>query len=30
VKPAGFQLVEVGTFDLKGISRPVMIYEAVR
>jgi adenylate cyclase len=30
VRQAGFQLVEVGPFDLKGISQPVMIYEAVR
>jgi adenylate cyclase len=30
VTPDGFELVEVGTFDLKGISRPVRIYEAVR
>jgi adenylate cyclase len=30
VTPDGFRLVEVGSFDLKGISRPVMIYEAVR
>lgn len=26
----GFRLVEVGPFELKGISRPVTIYEAVR
>jgi adenylate cyclase len=30
VTPAGFRLVEVGRFDLKGISQPVTIYEAVR
>jgi hypothetical protein len=30
VTPAGFTLVPVVTFDLKGISQPVMIYEAVR
>jgi adenylate cyclase len=30
VTPAGFTLVPAGTFDLKGISQPVMIYEAVR
>ncbi len=30
VTPDGFQLVEVGKFDLKGISQPVMIYEALR
>jgi adenylate cyclase len=30
VTPAGFQLVKVGPFDLKGISQPVMVYEAVR
>jgi hypothetical protein len=30
VTPDGFQLVEVGKFDLKDISQPVMIYEALR
>jgi len=30
VTPDGFQLVEVGKYDLKGISQPVMIYEALR
>jgi adenylate cyclase len=30
VKPAGFRLEEVGRFELKGISEPVLIYEAVR
>jgi adenylate cyclase len=30
LRPDGFRLVEVGKFDLKGISDPVMIYEAVR
>ena len=30
VTPSGFRLVEVGRFDLKGISRAVTIYEAVR
>jgi adenylate cyclase len=28
--PNGFRLVDAGTFDLKGISRPVRIYEAIR
>ena len=26
----GFELVEVGTFELKGISRPELLFEAVR
>jgi adenylate cyclase len=30
VKPYGFQVREVGRFDLKGIARPVTLYEAVR
>jgi adenylate cyclase len=30
VTPDGFRLVEVGAFDLKGISWPVTIYQAVR
>jgi adenylate cyclase len=30
VAPSGFQLVDVGRLHLKGISRPVMVYEAVR
>ena len=30
VTPAGFRLVEVGRFELKGISQPVTIYQAVR
>jgi adenylate cyclase len=30
VKPKGFQLREVGPFDLKGIAQPVTLYEAVR
>jgi adenylate cyclase len=30
VTPEGFRVVEVGEFALKGIGRPVMIYEAVR
>jgi adenylate cyclase len=30
IEPTGFRFVEVGEFDLKGISRPVLIYEAVR
>jgi adenylate cyclase len=30
VTPNGFRLVEVGNFDLKGISEPVMLYEAVQ
>jgi adenylate cyclase len=30
VTPDGFRLVEVGPFELKGIARPVTIYEAVR
>lgn len=30
VTPDGFRLVEVGPFELKGIARPVTIYEAIR
>jgi adenylate cyclase len=30
VEPDGFELREVGQFDLKGISQPVVVYEAVR
>jgi adenylate cyclase len=30
VEPEGFQVREVGQFDLKGIARPVTLYEAVR
>jgi adenylate cyclase len=30
LRPDGFRLVEVGKFNLKGISEPVTIYEAVR
>ena len=30
VEPRGFQLREVGRFDLKGIAEPVTLYEAVR
>jgi adenylate cyclase len=30
VEPEGFQVREVGQFDLKGIAQPVMLYEAVR
>ena len=30
VQPRGFQLREVGRFDLKGIAEPVTLYEAVR
>jgi adenylate cyclase len=30
VEPEGFQVREVGQFDLKGIARPVTVYEAVR
>jgi adenylate cyclase len=28
VRPRGFRLVELGPFDLKGIARPVVLYEA--
>jgi adenylate cyclase len=28
--PSGFRLMEVGSFELKGVSRPVTVYEAVR
>jgi adenylate cyclase len=30
VEPEGFQVREVGQFDLKGIAQPVTLYEAVR
>lgn len=30
VTPDGFKLIEIGRYDLKGISEPVTIYEAVR
>jgi adenylate cyclase len=30
VEPQGFQVLEVGQFDLKGIAQPVTLYEAVR
>jgi adenylate cyclase len=30
VRPIGFHMVEVGAFELKGIARPVMLYEARR
>jgi class 3 adenylate cyclase len=30
VEPEGFQVREVGQFDLKGIAQPVRLYEAVR
>lgn len=30
VAPRGFRVFEIGEFDLKGIARPVRIYEAVR
>jgi class 3 adenylate cyclase len=30
VEPVGFWVHEVGEFELKGIARPVTLYEAVR
>jgi len=30
VRPSGFQMIEVGPFELKGIARPVVLYEARR
>lgn len=30
VRPAGFRLVEVGSFELKGIAAPMTLYQAVR
>jgi adenylate cyclase len=30
VRPSGFRVVEVGPFELKGIARPVVLYEARR
>jgi adenylate cyclase len=29
VTPSGFRLVEVGAFELKGIAKPLMLYEAI-
>jgi adenylate cyclase len=28
--PGGFRLVEVGAFELKGIAKPLILYEAIR
>ena len=30
VQPQGFRLREVGPFELKGVARPVTLYEAIR
>ena len=30
ITPSGFRLVEVGAFELKGIAKPLMLYEAKR
>lgn len=30
VTPSGFRLVEVGAFELKGIAKPLTLYEAIR
>jgi adenylate cyclase len=30
ITPNGFRLVEVGAFELKGIAKPLMLYEAIR
>jgi len=30
ITPSGFRLVEVGAFELKGIAKPLMLYEAIR
>ncbi|HET9249840.1 MAG TPA: adenylate/guanylate cyclase domain-containing protein, partial [Actinomycetota bacterium] len=30
LSPDGFHLVEVGAFELKGVSKPVTVYEAMR
>ena len=30
ITPSGFRVVEVGAFDLKGIAKPVTLYEALR
>jgi hypothetical protein len=29
ITPSGFRLVEVGAFELKGIAKPLMLYEAI-
>jgi adenylate cyclase len=30
ITPSGFRLIEVGAFELKGIAKPLMLYEAIR
>ena len=30
IAPSGFRLVEVGAFELKGIAKPLMLYQAIR
>ena len=30
ITPSGFRLVEVGAFELKGIAKPLILYEAIR
>ena len=30
ITPSGFRLVEVGAFELKGIAKPLTLYEAIR
>ena len=30
ISPAGFRVVEAGAFELKGVEKPVTLYEAVR
>jgi adenylate cyclase len=30
IEPAGFRVVEAGAFELKGIEKPLMLYEAIR
>jgi adenylate cyclase len=30
ITPSGFRLAEVGAFELKGIAKPLMLYEAIR
>jgi adenylate cyclase len=30
IMPSGFRLVEIGAFELKGIAKPLRVYEGIR
>jgi hypothetical protein len=30
IEPTGFRVVEAGAFELKGIEKPLTLYEAIR